>query len=129
MTFPKIVRTIGKSVIKTIPLLRRQLLTATDYSRLDGLEAARREASFMGGWMARRTVRRQEAADESLLAAMKRGEPRVDFQIAAQAVKATRISHPRLLEALVSGVGLLQRRGPVVRRRLGGVGHGGLLGS
>ena len=50
------------------------------------------------GWLATRTVIRQERAYQGLIAAMKRGEPRLDFTVAAEAVAATGIARPALLE-------------------------------
>jgi len=55
-------------------------------------------ANSSGGWFAARTVSRQERAYRGLIAAMKDGKPRLDFRIAAEAVAATGLSSPRLLE-------------------------------
>ena len=41
---------------------------------------------------------RQERAYQGLIADMKNGEPRLDFTVAAEAVAATGIAAPRLLE-------------------------------
>ena len=41
---------------------------------------------------------RQERAYRGLIADMKRGEPRLDFRVAAEAVAATGIAEPRVLE-------------------------------
>jgi len=43
-------------------------------------------------------VLRQERAYQGLISAMKRGEPRLDFTVAAEAVAATDIANPSLLE-------------------------------
>jgi SAM-dependent methyltransferase len=98
MKFPHIVRQIGKRVIKGSPILRRHILTSTDYRVLSGLEEARQMVSASHGWLAGRTVTRQERAYKRLIAAMKRGEPRLDFKVAAEAIDATGIMHPRVLE-------------------------------
>ena len=98
MKLPRIVRQIGKRVVKATPILRRHILTSTDYRVLGGIDEARRAAASSGGWLAARTVARQERAYQSLIAAMKRGEPRLDFTVAAEAVAATGIADPRLLE-------------------------------
>src|SRR5205085_7897990 len=45
-----------------------------------------------------RTVMRQDRSYQGLIAAMKRGEPRLDFRVAAEAVGATGIVNPRVLE-------------------------------
>jgi SAM-dependent methyltransferase len=98
MRLPSIVRKVGKRVVKASPVLRRHLMTSTDYRVLDGVEEARREATSSKGWLAARTVARQERAYRGLIAAMKNGEPRLDLQVAADAVKATGIERPRLIE-------------------------------
>jgi SAM-dependent methyltransferase len=73
-------------------------MSSTDYRVLDGVEEARKEAASSRGWLATRTVARQERAYRRLIAAMKSGEPRLDFQVAAEAVKATGLTRPRLIE-------------------------------
>jgi SAM-dependent methyltransferase len=98
MRLPRIVRQIGKRVVNAVPVLRRHILDSTDYRVLSGLEEARGMAASSGGWLAARTVMRQERAYRSLIAAMKRGEPRLDLEVAAQAIAATGIVNPRLLE-------------------------------
>lgn len=98
MKLPRIIRKIAGSVIKSTPILRRQILFSTDYRVLSGADEARSATASSGGWLAARTVARQERAYQSLLAATKRGEPRLDLRIAAEAVAATAIPHPRLLE-------------------------------
>lgn len=98
MKLPRLVRQIGKRVVKAVPILRRHILTSTDYKVLDGIDAARRAATSFDGWLATRTVARQERAYQALIADMKHGEPRLDFTVAAEAVSATGIANPRLLE-------------------------------
>jgi SAM-dependent methyltransferase len=98
MKLPRIVRQIGKRVVKATPILRRHILTSTDYKVLGGGEDARNAAASSEGWLAARTVARQERAYLALIGDMKNGEPRLDFTVAAEAVMATGISTPRLLE-------------------------------
>jgi SAM-dependent methyltransferase len=98
MRLPRIVRRIGRRVVSATPLLRRLMLPSTDYRVLGGLEEARNMTAASGGWLAARTVMRQERAYQGLIAAMKRGEPRIDFKVAAEAIAATGIASPRLLE-------------------------------
>ena len=98
MKLPRIVRQIGKRVVKATPILRRHILTSTDYKVLSGVDEARDAAASSGGWLAARTVARQERAYRSLIADMKNGEPRLDFAVAAEAVAATGIASPGLLE-------------------------------
>jgi SAM-dependent methyltransferase len=98
MKLPRIVRRIGKRVVMAAPVLRRHILASTDYQVLSGIEEARQVGASSAGWLATRTVKRQERAYQSLIAAMKRGQPRLDFKVAADAIAATGIAHPKILE-------------------------------
>jgi SAM-dependent methyltransferase len=98
MKLPRIVRQIGKRVVGATPILRRHILTSTDYRVLGGIEEARSVTASSAGWLAARTVARQERAYRGLIAAMKRGEPRLDFKVAAEAIAATGIPHPKVIE-------------------------------
>jgi SAM-dependent methyltransferase len=98
MKLPRIVRQIGKHIVKAAPILRRHILASTDYHVLSGIEEARSVAASSEGWLAAHTVTRQERAYRGLIAAMKRGEPRLDFNVAAEAVAATGIANPQVLE-------------------------------
>jgi SAM-dependent methyltransferase len=98
MKLPHMVRQVGKRLIKATPILRRHVFSSTDHRVLSGLQEARDMAASSGGWLAARTAARQERAYRDLIAAMKRGEPRLDLKVAAQAVTATGLTNPRLLE-------------------------------
>jgi SAM-dependent methyltransferase len=98
MKLPRLVRQVGKRLVKATPMLRRHIFTSTDYRVLSGLQEARAMAVSSGGWLAARTVARQERAYRGLIAAMKRGEPRLDLKVAAEAIAATGLTNPRLLE-------------------------------
>jgi SAM-dependent methyltransferase len=98
MKLPRLVRQIGKSVVRATPILRRHILASSDYRVLGGQEEARGITASAGGWLAARTVMRQERAYQGLIAAMKRGEPRLDFRVAAEAIGATGIANPRVIE-------------------------------
>jgi SAM-dependent methyltransferase len=98
MKLPHAIRQIGKRVVQATPILRRHILTSTDYQVLGGVEEARSAMAVSGGWLAARTVARQERAYQRLIAAMKDGEPRLDLRVAAEAVAATGIASPHLLE-------------------------------
>jgi ubiquinone/menaquinone biosynthesis C-methylase UbiE len=98
MKLPRIVRKTARAVINSTPVLRRYLLTSTDYQVLNGVDEARAAAESSEGWLTMRTAARQHRAYENLIAAMKRGEPRLDLKVAAEAVAAADIRHPRLLE-------------------------------
>jgi SAM-dependent methyltransferase len=96
--FPRIVRQIGKRIVTAAPVLRRQILSSTDYRVLDGMEEARSVTASSPGWLAARTVARQERAYRGLIAALERGQPRLDFKVAAEAIAKTDIANPRMLE-------------------------------
>jgi ubiquinone/menaquinone biosynthesis C-methylase UbiE len=98
MKLPRIIRQIGKRVIKATPILRRHILPSADYRVLRGIDEARSMTASSAGWLATRTVMRQERAYQDLIEAMKAGEPRLDFRVAADAIAATGIVHPKLLE-------------------------------
>ncbi|MEA2884592.1 MAG: hypothetical protein QOH32_3848 [Bradyrhizobium sp.] len=98
MRLPRIVRQMARRVVAATPILRRHVQASTDYRVLGGLAEARGVAGTAGGWLAARTAMRQERAYRGLIAAMKRGEPRLDFRVAAAAIAAAGIAGPRLLE-------------------------------
>jgi SAM-dependent methyltransferase len=98
MKLPRLAREIGKRVVQATPILRRHILTSTDYQVLGGAEEARAAQASSSGWLAARTVARQERAYQRLIADMKRGEPRLDFKVAAEAVAATGLAKPSLIE-------------------------------
>ena len=98
MRLPPTLRQIARRIVKATPILRRHILASTDYRVLSGIEEARSVAASSTGWLGARTVMRQERAYRGLIAAMKRGEPRLDFKVAAEAVAATGIANPRVLE-------------------------------
>ena len=88
MNLRHVVRQVGKRFVKATPILRRHILTSTDYRVLGSADEARAAAGSSDGWFAARTVSRQERAYRGLIAAMHRGDPRLDFRIAAEAVAA-----------------------------------------
>ena len=98
MRLPRTLRQIAKRVVEAMPIVRRHVLTSSDYRVLADQEEARGVAASSGGWLAARTAMRQERAYQTLIAAMKRGEPRLDFTVAAEAIGATAIANPRILE-------------------------------
>ena len=103
MKLPRIVRQIGKRIVEATPIVRRHILASTDYRVLSGAEEARNAMASSGGWFSARTAERQERAYRNLLSAMRRGDPRLDFTVAAEAVAATGIENPRLLEVGCGG--------------------------
>src|SRR4051794_31813410 len=94
----RIVRAVGKRLVHATPILRRHILFSTDYRVLSGPEEARKLTASSSGWLAARTVARQERAYADLIRAMKAGEPRLDLKVAAEAIAATGIPNPRVLE-------------------------------
>src|SRR5262249_26795708 len=98
MKLPRLVRHLGKRVVQATPVLRRHILSSTDYRILRDVDEARRASVSSPGWLASRTVARQERAYQGLIEAMKRGEPRLDFSVAAEAVAATGLAKPSLIE-------------------------------
>jgi len=98
MKIPRAARSLVKRLIKSTPVLRRHLLPSTDYQVLGGPDEARRMAASSAGWLAERTVARQERAYARLLAEARAGKPRLDLRVAAETVIATGLSNPRLLE-------------------------------
>ncbi len=84
MKLPRLVKQIGNRVVQATPILRRHILTSTDYKMLGGVEEAREVQACSPGWLATRTVARQERAYRNLIADMKRGEPRLDFSVAGK---------------------------------------------
>lgn len=95
---PRLIKQIAKRVIKASPFLRRHIMSSSDHRVLGGVAEARRMAESSGGWLAKRTVTRQERAYRGLIAAMKRGDPRLDFKVAAEAIIATGLVNPTVIE-------------------------------
>jgi SAM-dependent methyltransferase len=98
MGLPRVVRQIGKAVIKSSPLLRRHVMSSSDHRVLSSADEAKRAANMATGWLSARTVSRQDRAYRKLIAAMKHGEPRLDFRVAAEAIAATGLSNPTVIE-------------------------------
>jgi SAM-dependent methyltransferase len=98
MKLPQIAKQIVKKIVKASPVLRRHIMSSSDHRVLSGIDEARHLAASSTGWLAARTVARQERAYRGLIAAMKRGEPRIDFKIAAEAIAATGILNPSVIE-------------------------------
>jgi SAM-dependent methyltransferase len=98
MKLPQLARKIAGRLIHSSPILRRNLLFSTDYRVLRDGSEARAVAALSHGWFDARTVKRQERAYRKLLADAKQGNPRIDLRVAAEAVSATGISTPTLLD-------------------------------
>lgn len=98
MRLPRVVRQVGKTIVQASPILRRNVLSSSDHRVLSGSDEAQSLTAAMTGWLSPRTVARQERAYRNLIAAMRRGDARLDFEIAAEAVVATGIPNPSLIE-------------------------------
>ena len=98
MNLTRLVKQVVKPIVQATPILRRHILISTDYAELASAEEARAAMATSTGWFAARTVRRQENLYRHLIAAMKRGESRIDFSAATEAVQATGLVRPSLLE-------------------------------
>lgn len=90
-------RRFVRRLIDRIPILNRAILASAGYRLLDE-NGARAFLTAHNGWHSKSSARRQEKAYEFLLAQLCAGHPRVDFTVAAEAVKATGLAAPSLLE-------------------------------
>jgi ubiquinone/menaquinone biosynthesis C-methylase UbiE len=91
---------VGK-IIRLSPWLRRQVFASIDYRVVSRDEAMKSES--IAGWTSARTARRQADAYERLLRQLHAGEPRVDLAVAAEAVRATGLTRPSILEVGCGG--------------------------
>ena len=66
---------------------------STDYTLL-----GKAEALGLDGWQARSVAERQHQAFMSLLRAARKGQPRIDFVVAARALASTGLSDPLVIE-------------------------------
>jgi SAM-dependent methyltransferase len=94
----RLVRRFAKGVIRAIPILRRHVLASTDYQVLSGFEQAQQIQMSNSGWFSERAAARQEYAYLQLIKDMRNSEPRIDLRTAADAVVATGLARPHLLE-------------------------------
>jgi ubiquinone/menaquinone biosynthesis C-methylase UbiE len=88
---------VAKAVIGRIPVLDRTLMASAGYRVLSRDQALAVQAGATG-WHARRSAARQANAYSGLLSDLRAGTPRLDFQVAVQAVRATGFCHPSLLD-------------------------------
>src|SRR5579859_7255518 len=84
-------------MIALIPVLNRLVLASAGYRVVTREEALVAQAAATG-WHSRRSAARQAKAYAKLIAQLRSGTPRLDFQVAVEAVKATGLHHPSLLE-------------------------------
>jgi SAM-dependent methyltransferase len=88
-------RRLAGRIIRAIPWLRRRIYSSTDYRIISESEARN---GHLLGWHSELTARRQENAYLALLTDLRSGRPRIDFEVAVEAVKATGLVHPEILE-------------------------------
>ena len=95
---PSPLKSVIRRMVMSFPLLRRRILPSTDYSVLSGAAQAVALQASSDGWHSARTVARQERAYDGLLADMRRGDPRLDLRVAAEAIAATGLDAPTTFE-------------------------------
>jgi SAM-dependent methyltransferase len=95
MNVYRLARRAAGKVLRAIPCMRRRLMLSADYEVVSLDQARRRQA---GGWHSARIAAHQDAAYQQLLDSMRRGEPRIDMSVAAQAVDRVGLVRPSLLE-------------------------------
>ena len=95
MSYRSSLRPFLMPVVCRFPWLRRQIMTSCDYSLISETEA---HEQVPKGWMSPLIARRQERAYRRLLAEMRRGNPRIDLIVAAEAVAAVGLERASLLE-------------------------------
>ena len=98
MTVARRLKQLAKWGIERTPGLNRLLLASAGYAVLTRDEAESLNREMISGWHSERSVRRQERAYDRLLAELRAGRPRVDLSVGAQAIAATGIIAPSLLE-------------------------------
>lgn len=91
----KALRKVVGAGLRTVPPLRRWVFPSTDYAVITREEALQHQG---GGWLRPLTARRQLRAYESLLRKLREGEIREDFRVAVEAIKATGIERPMILD-------------------------------
>jgi SAM-dependent methyltransferase len=94
---PRLLKKLIRRGLRAMPMLERQILPSAGYCRLSRAEAETFNARAQG-WHSTRSAHRQEAAYTGLLARMHAGQPRADIRVAADAVSATGLAHPSLLD-------------------------------
>jgi len=97
---PVVIRELRRLIarmVAPVPVLNRLILASAGYRVLTFDQALAAQAAA-SGWHSRRSAARQAKAYGRLLTDLRAGTPRLDFQVAMQAVRATGLSHPSLLE-------------------------------
>jgi len=93
-------RAVARSTLRRVPWLRRHLFASVDYAIVTPEQARKRQAA---GWERPLTAFRQDRAYSRLLQQMIEGAPRIDLQVAVDAVRATGIDRPMILEVGCGG--------------------------
>lgn len=88
-------RRVAAHILRHIPYIRRFVFASTDYRVVTESVARNGEDA---GWTFDHTAKRQARAYRALLTDLHAGNPRIDFRIAADAVRATDLSAPSILE-------------------------------
>lgn len=88
-------KTILKRIGRRLGILPPARAVSTGYEVIDRGTAA---GDGFDGWHSRMVAEKQDTAYRRLLQAMYDGQPRHDLKVAAEAVRATGVSNPELLE-------------------------------
>jgi ubiquinone/menaquinone biosynthesis C-methylase UbiE len=96
----RIARRIAGTAIRSIPWLRRQVYPSSDHRVISEQQARNTHSD---GWLSGLSARRQEKAYEDLLAGMRGGDPRIDLTVAADAIRASGLPKPSILEVGCGG--------------------------
>lgn len=94
-------RMVG-NILRATPVVRRWFVASASYKILNREEAIVAQQRS-GGWFRGATALRQQKAFEHLVAQMHAGTPRIDLTVAAEAVAATKLARPSLLEVGCGG--------------------------
>lgn len=101
MKVPQILKPAILAVLQAIPPLERRLLPSAGYRKIGKSDLAKIRPDC--GWSSCRTARWQQKVYDRLIAELKAGSPRQDFEIAALAVDRAGLKHPSLLEVGCGG--------------------------
>jgi ubiquinone/menaquinone biosynthesis C-methylase UbiE len=87
-------RAVGR-ILRLIPWTRRNIMMMPDYTIITLGDARERQKL---SWHSRRAARLQDQAYRAIIADMHAGSPRIDLQVAADAVDGSGLAQPSLIE-------------------------------
>lgn len=97
MSAVRMFKNVCLRVLRYTPVLDRMILPSAGYKVLDRAQAERFDDTA-SGWHNGRSAGWQERAYQKLLNDVRAGNPRLDFRLVAQAIQATEIAKPSVLE-------------------------------